>query len=100
MIKILLSKQGTYFIFTIEGKKINAIIRKHVLPYQPPNLQLIRREVLKSRNTLPAWLMDLFTITPSEQAEYEGAKTEEDLKEIIIKDAKKEDAKIIDIKYE
>ena len=100
MIKILLSKQGAYFIFTIEGKKINAVIKNKILPYQPPNLPKIKEEVLKSRNALPAWVIKLFTITPSEQEEYDKAKTEEDIKEIILKDAKKEDAKVIDIKYE
>jgi hypothetical protein len=100
MIKVMLAKQGAYFIFTIENRKITGIINGYVLPYQPPNLENVRSKILMSRNKLPAWTIDLFKINEKEQEEYDNAKDDEALKEIVIKDAKKEGAKIIDIKYE
>lgn len=95
----MLEKSGVYFIFEIENKKIIGILKGYHLPYQPPNISEVKKQILFSRNKLPAWLENFFIITPQEQAEFDNAKDEESLKEIILKDAKKENCKVIDIKY-
>ena len=41
-----------------------------------------------SRNRIPTYLINLFKMTPEEMKEYEESKTEQDLADIIIRDAK------------
>lgn len=96
----MFEKKGAYFIFTIDNKKINGVMAGVTLPYQPQNLAEVQRQITISRNKLPAWFAHFFKITEEEQKEYDNAKNDNDLKEIILKDAKKEGAKLIDIKIE
>jgi len=95
MITLMFKKSGKYFSFVINNKSILGIMGKYTLPYQPPNLAEVNRQVLLSRNKLPAWFGELFKVTKEEQMEYELAKDDEALKKIIIKDAKKEGAELI-----
>jgi hypothetical protein len=97
MINIMLKKNGAYFSFVIENKKITGIIKGISLPYQPANLIEVRTKILSSRNKLPKWLEEVFTLTKSEQEEFNNAKDELALKEIVIKDAKKQQCEIIKI---
>lgn len=53
----------------------------------PPPVNFIKTVSL-SRNRIPTYLINLFKITPEEMKEYEEAKTEQALADIIIKDAK------------
>lgn len=64
-------------------RKLKALIR--ILP-KPKNLI---RVIQNSRNRVPMFLLDLFKFTPEEMQEYENAKTNEDLANIIIKDGAK-----------
>lgn len=91
----MFKKNGKYFSFVINDKSISAIMGKWTLPYQPPNLAEVNKQVLLSRNKLPAWFGELFKITKEEQTQYDDAKDDEALKEIIIRDAKKEGAEYI-----
>jgi len=95
MIKLLFLRQGAYFGFTIHNRAINGVMGKYVLPYQPSDIGFIRKQVQMSRNKLPQWFVEIFRITASEQKQYDDAKDDEALCEIIINDAKRENAKLI-----
>ena len=68
---------------------------KYILPYQPADLEYVKRQVILSRNKLPQWFLDLFRMTKGEQKQYDEAKDEKELCEIIINDATRENAKLI-----
>jgi len=95
MIKLLFSRQGAYFGFTIHNKVVEGVMGKYILPYQPSNLAYVEKQVKMSRNKLPSWFVDLFRITPGEQKQYEDAKDDEELAKIIIDDALRENCKLI-----
>ena len=95
MIKLLFEKQKAYFGFTIHNKIIKGVMGKYILPYQPSDFEYVKRQVKFSRNQLPGWFVGLFEITPEEQKQYEEAKDDEALCEIILKDAKNEGARLI-----
>ena len=98
MIKLLFKKGGKYFSFVIDNRKITGIMENYTLPYQPPNLPEVRKKILLSRNKLPAWFEKLFEVTKEEQMEYTRAKDDNALKEIIVSDAKREGAELINEK--
>jgi len=60
----------------------------------PPPKDLIQK-VKMSRNKIPPFIADLFTFSDKEMEEYESAKTEREIANIIIKDAKLKGCKII-----
>ena len=95
MIKLLFTRQGAYFGFTIHNKVIEGVMGKYILPYQPSNLAYVEKQVKMSRNKLPSWFVDLFRITPGEQKQYEDAKDDEALAKIMIDDAKREQATLV-----
>jgi len=95
MIKLLFSRQGAYFGFTINNKVIKGIMGKYNLPYQPSDLVNVKKQVTLSRNKLPTWFVGLFQVTAGEQKQYDEAKDDEALCDIIINDAKRENAKLI-----
>ena len=98
MIKLLFKKGGKYFSFIIDNRTIVGVMGSYRLPYQPPNLAEVNKQILLSRNKLPAWFGKLFEITKEEQKEYDCAKDDNALKEIIVHDAKKEGAELINEK--
>lgn len=53
-----------------------------------------------SRGRLPHFLLKMFKLTDKEQEEYDDAKCDEDLAQIIIKDAKKKGCKLRYKRYE
>jgi hypothetical protein len=77
--------------FVIKEKEIYYTQRKFVggnwLRCMPPPENFILK-LKMSRNRFPSFLADLFKFTPEEIAEYNNAKTEQDLANIIIRDAK------------
>lgn len=64
-------------------RKFKALIR--ILP-KPRNLIKV---IQMSRNRVPMFLANLFNFTNEEMAEYDSAKTVDELAEIIIKDGRK-----------
>ncbi len=54
-----------------------------------------KRKVIMSRGRFPHFLIEMFTLSEKERAEYDAAKTEDDLAEIIIKDAKDKGCKLL-----
>jgi len=53
------------------------------------------KKILMSRNKIPADLKDMFSLTEEEQAEYNNAKTDEELAQICIKDVRCKGARLI-----
>lgn len=98
MITIMLEKNGGYFSFTINNKCVTGIMGGYMLPYLPPNLEQVDKTILLSRNKLPAWFGKLFRLTEGELKEFNDAKDDEALKEIILKDAKREGCRVIEIR--
>lgn len=58
-----------------------------------PMDQKVIMQIKMSRNKLPKELIQMFTLSKQEMEEYNNAKTDEELAEIVIKDAKKKGCK-------
>ena len=100
MYKLMFEKQGKYFIMTIENRKIIVSIPSVNFQHQYlPRYEKIMDEVIlkvrNSRNKIPAYTIDLFAIPEDELEEYNQAKTDEELREIVLKDCKKNNYKLI-----
>jgi len=98
MIIMMFKKEGAYFSFTINNKSINGVMGKYNLPYLPSNLPEVNKVILGSRNKIPSWFVNLFKITNADQKEFDEAKDDNALKEIVLRDAKKEGCKLVDLK--
>ena len=88
--KIVMSINREMLTFLIIDKKLYYTDRKigvliRLLP-KPRNLIVL---IQKSRNRIPAFIAQLFNFTKEEIDEYNGAKTVDDLANIVIKDGKK-----------
>jgi len=77
------------FRIDIENKKISYIDRKfnRLITLIPRDEDFIKK-VICSRNKIPSNFIDLFNLTKEEQAEYDNAKTDEELAEVCIKDCR------------
>jgi len=77
------------FRIDIENKKISYIDRKfnRLITLVPRDEDFIKK-VICSRNKIPSNFIDLFNLTKEEQAEYDNAKTDEELAAICIKDCR------------
>ena len=58
------------------------------------------KKVIMSRGRFPNFLIKMFTLSVKEQTEYDSAKTDEELAQIIIKDAKAKGCKLLSKKTE
>lgn len=105
MIKLMFEKQGKYFLITIKDKKIfywdklQGAIWGTSLQYLPPD-PTVKKKIQMSRNKIPAEFIDLFHIPPQEMKEFLQAKSDEELKEIVLRDTVKHGCKLVDIKIE
>ena len=104
-IKMLFEKPGVYFIIEIKDKIIsywdryNSQVWGSSLQYLPPDPNAKKR-VIESRNKIPAMFLDLLTVSDDELKEYNEAKTDEELKDIILRDCQKNSCKLIDLKIQ
>lgn len=75
--------------FNIKGKEIWYADRiwKNSVRCIPPDERL-HTKIILSRNKIPAILERMFEMNEQERQEYENAKTEDEIADIIIKDAK------------
>lgn len=105
MIKLMFSKNNQFFIITIENKtikywdKLEGKLWNGPLQYLPPDPKTISR-IKMSRNKIPMHFIELLKIPKEEMAEFDNAKTDDELKELVIRDAKKNGCKLIDLKIE
>lgn len=83
--------------FLFNREVLNFMIQDRVIRYKdrrwleeiqciPKDEKFVQR-IIMSRNKLPNFLIDLFNLTEEEQAEYDNAKSDEELAGIIIRDA-------------
>lgn len=89
MIKLMFNYNREIMCFIVKGREIYYTDRKfgnwvRCIP-APENFIKI---VSLSRNRIPSYLVNLFKLTPEEMKEYDAAQNEEQLAEIIIRDAK------------
>jgi hypothetical protein len=89
MIQMMFSRQGKHFGFTINNKNMIGTINGVSLPYYPSNITYVRRAIILSRNKIPAWMIELFNLKEEDLKEIENAKDDNELKDIVIKECKK-----------
>lgn len=93
-------KQKQYFIIEIDGKrilykdKLQGKIWGGPLQYLPQDPS-VKMKIITSRNRIPHFFIDLFTISEKELKEFEDSKDENELKEIVLKDCKKNGCRLI-----
>jgi len=91
MIKLNFSINRETMHFVIKGREIYYTQRKFAagtwVRCMPPP-ENFARIVAMSRNKIPPMLVDMFKFTDEEIKEYEATKTEEELANIVIRDAK------------
>jgi len=103
MIKLMFEKQNQFFIITIDNKKIlywdkfEGKVWGGALQYLPPDPSL-EKKIIQSRNKIPAHFKELLTITAEDMKEFENAKDDNELKELVLRDTKKNGCKLIDLK--
>lgn len=96
MIKLVFSIQREVFRIEIKGKEIWYLDRRWEKAVRLiPADENIKRKIIMSRNKIPSFLTDLFTLTEKEKQEYEGAKSEKELAAICVKDAQTKGCKLL-----
>lgn len=101
MIKLIFSKNRELLNFIVIKKEIFYTDYKwgkwiRILP-KDKNLLL---QIRNSRNRIPLFLSELFNLSKEENREYEKAKGENELMDIIIKDAKLNGCLLVESKIE
>lgn len=97
----MVEKQGKYFIITIDGKKIlywdnlQGAVWGGPLQYLPQDPK-IQQKIQMSRNKIPAEFINLFFIPKWELEEFEKAKEEKELRDIVVLDLKKHNCKVVE----
>ena len=99
MIKLSFISNREILNFAIQDKIIKYTDRKWIKWIQcvPKNKDFETR-IKMSRNRLPSFLLTLFDLTEKEQEEYNNAKTDEEISDIIIKDALSKGCKLLNKK--
>jgi hypothetical protein len=103
MIKLMYEKSGQYFIITIENKvikywdKFEGKVWGTSLQYLPPDHHA-KEKIVRSRNKIPMGYLKLLEIPKDELKEFEVAKDDNELKELVVRDCKKNGCKLIDTK--
>ena len=98
MISLVFTINREVFRLQIENKHIWYSDRKwkRAIRLIPKDEEFMKK-IIMSRNRIPAGLKELFTLTKTEQEEYDAAKTDEDLKDLCIRDARKKGATILKV---
>jgi hypothetical protein len=105
MIKLLFEKNSQYFLITIDNKKIyywdklEGKIWGGPLQYLPPDPK-VRMKIILSRNKIPANMVELLKILPEELKEFEDAKDDMELRDIVLRDTQRKGCKLVDMKIE
>lgn len=86
--------QNEVFNIKIEDKRIYYYDRKmgklwgKALQFLPRD-STVENTIIMSRGKIPKQMLEFLRVTPEDQAEYDSAKTDVDLRELVIKDCKK-----------
>lgn len=96
----MFEKSGQYFFITIDNKKIlywdklQGALWGGPLQYLPPDPASLRKIDL-SRNKIPAHFKQLLAVKPEDLEEFEKAKDDTELKQIVLRDCKSQGCKFI-----
>ena len=97
MIKLtFLTPQNQIMYFRVENREIfycDKFFTKEIRLI-PKDTDFIKK-VIASRNKLPRQLITMFNLSDKDKSEYDGAATDEALKEIIVKDCKGKGLRLI-----
>lgn len=105
MIKLLFEKNGQYFFITVDNRrilywdKLEGALWGGPLQYLPPDPSAIRKIDL-SRNKIPAHFKQLLEVKQEDLNEFENAKNDEELKQIVLRDCKTMGCRLITEKKE
>lgn len=103
MYKIMFAKNNEFFIITIDNKKIlyydklEGALWGGPLQYLPPDPEAAKK-IAMSRNKIPVHFINMLKIPKEELAEFENAKDDDELKELVIRDCRHHGCKMVDIK--
>ena len=89
MITLTFRVNREIFRIVIENREIFYADRiwKRQIRFIPKDDDFIMK-IIKSRNKIPKSMIQMFELTPKEKEQYEGAKTDEELAQICIKDVR------------
>ncbi len=105
MIKLMFERNNQFFIITIDKKKIlywdkiQNGLWGGPLQYLPPDPST-NLKIDMSRNRIPAYFKEMLKITAEELKEFDNAKDEKELMELVVRDCKKNGCKLVDTKFE
>ena len=105
MIKLMCEKQQQYFFIIIDEHriyytdKLQGSLWGKPLQYLPPDPKAIM-QIKLSRNKIPEHFIQLLEITKEEMQEFDNAKDDNELKEIVKRDLWRNGCKVIDEKTE
>ena len=100
MIILTAKAQGSYFNITIDGKVIKYWDEKHgklwggPLQYLPEDPKAIAT-IKMSRNKIPSFYIQLLKVSKEELEEFEKAQGEKELRDLVVKDLKKNGCEIV-----
>jgi len=94
-IRLMFSFQREILQFAVVDKKVYYTDKVwsnwiQVVPKDPG----VQKKILMSRNKVPRQILKMFNLTPQEMEEYNNAKTDEDLADIVIIDARRRGCKL------
>lgn len=96
MIRLWFMVGREMFMVEVNGREIFYLDRKmkrkaRMIPVD----EEIQKIIIKSRNTIPKNVIDMYSLTAEEQKEYESCKNESELAEVCIRDAIKSGARLV-----
>lgn len=100
MIKLSFMFQTQILNFKIDGRNVYYTdkVWKDWLRIIPRDENFIRK-IRESRNKIPSWFIEKFTLSEQDRKEYEEAKTEEELADRIIIDCNKKGLVLLKKEY-
>jgi len=101
----MFERNSQFFVIIIDNKKIwywdklQKSLWGGPLQYLPQDPNAVK-QIEMSRNRIPAYFKELLTIPKDELEEFENAKDDKELMELVLRDCKKNGCKLIDTKFE
>lgn len=101
MMKLMFEKERHFFLITIENRKVlywDKKVSVH-LQYLPPDPN-IDMKIRMSRNKLNHNVKELLKISQDDLKDFENAKDDNEIKDLVIRDAKTKGCVLVDLKIE
>ena len=101
-------KNQVYFVISIDQHKVyywdkcvgDSKLFGSPIQWLPPCDPSVFLKIDLSRNRIPPQVKDMLRVTKEELADFEAAKTDDELKEFVIKDCKFNGCRLVDMKIE